>query len=323
MINDIMCSECFKDEGLSLSAEIIGIKQKGICKNCNNLNGKKLDVGLLNNLCWKFFVSGSYTKTQYGGAPVVQFNELQKTEIAVLENLEYDIKLIEKILNVGFFYYAPRLFMLGEVEPLKKLHNDNENLEILNKIISLYPTKVLEEKEKFYRLRVDPEKPFEKNQYDSPPKSGNGRLDLENLNILYGSNNIEICIHECKVSLKNELYIATLSPTQNLKLLDLTTLIDEKEDEFNSLNLALHFIFNAESHSYEICQKISKHIFNKGFDGLIYPSYYSSIKSSRISNIALFGRPVNDGKVKVININRLQLEKIDYKFHFGPTLIEQ
>jgi hypothetical protein len=33
--------------------------------------------------------------------------------------LEVDIGLIERALCVGFFHYAPHLWMIGEVEPLK------------------------------------------------------------------------------------------------------------------------------------------------------------------------------------------------------------
>src|SRR3984893_130910 len=81
-----------------------------------------------------------------------------------------------------------------------------------------------------------------------------------------------------------------------------------------------------------------------GFDGLIYPSYFSLVrtgatpfdtaygisvrrfpsytahaKSQIIPNIALFGRPIEGGTVKVDCINRLVLNRVVYDLQFGPV----
>jgi hypothetical protein len=42
-------------------------------------------------------------------------------------------------------------------------------------------------------------------------------------------------------------------------------------------------------------------------------------KSSIFGNVALFGRPVKDGRVKVTCINRLVLHKVRYDLRFGPA----
>lgn len=81
-----------------------------------------------------------------------------------------------------------------------------------------------------------------------------------------------------------------------------------------------------------------------GYDGILYPSYFSLLrtgampfetsyglshrrfpsqrdreKGKMVPNLALFGRPIEAGHVKVVCINRLILQRVDYAFHFGPV----
>jgi hypothetical protein len=81
-----------------------------------------------------------------------------------------------------------------------------------------------------------------------------------------------------------------------------------------------------------------------GFDGLIYPSYFSLMrtgsmpfttsfgishrriphfaeneKAKIIANFALFGRPIEKGYVQVKCANGLILSQAKYEFHFGPV----
>ena len=106
-------------------------------------------------------------------------------------------------------------------------------------------------------------------------------------------------------------------------------------------------LFFAGNHSYEICRDIAKKIKEAGYDGIIYSSYYSSLrtgampfetvygisvrmfpsykehaKSQIIQNIALFGKPIAEKIVSVKCINRLILNKVIYDYHFGPVEFE-
>lgn len=316
------CSECFNDEGLKLTCEKFGIINNEICPNCNKNNGHKITRELLSEISWEYFVNGSYYQSEFGGSSLLRFNEYQKTNVDFGKYLKDDIQLIENILGIGFFYYAPRLFKLGLIEQLEKLQNSDFEEEILEEIIEKFPTIILNENNHFYRLRKNVSDPNDENQFDSPPLeySGNGRLDSNGLNILYGSENIEICIHECRVSIIDELYLAKLIPTIDLKILDLSAEIEEDGTEFESLALSIHYIFRAEEHSYEICKKIARFTFSKGYDGIIFPSYFSKIKSENIPNIALFNSPINEGKIKVSSIDRIKIDKVDYIYSFGPLL---
>jgi len=240
----LLCSNCFKDQGLKLDSFKIGIEINKKCPNCNSNDGKKLTSDLIETLAHRFFVRGTLHKTNYGAAPIIQFNEHQKTSVEVSDLLQEDIRLIEESIGIGFFYYGPRLWMVGEVEPLKELQEKSKRYKVIEKIISDYPTRLLTD-ETFYRLRKNLKIPKEHNQYDSPPVTGNGRFDSVDLPILYGSQDLKVCVHECRVIVEDELYIASLQPKSELKLLDLTELLDESTTEFESLDIATHMLFYA------------------------------------------------------------------------------
>jgi len=130
-----------------------------------------------------------------------------------------------------------------------------------------------------------------------------------------------------------------------MKLLDLTEILPyDESSEFDSLDMAVHMLFFAGKNSYEICREIALSAHKEGYDGLVYPSFFSLLKSGKIpfgtsfglshrmfpqlhdrerakitSNLALFGHPLKQGDVEVHSINRLVLRKVQYDFHFGPT----
>src|ERR1700743_2485162 len=66
----VLCSNCFKDEGLKLDAEKIGIPNQNICANCSTLTGSKLSREVLFSLTTRFFVRGTLFRSKYGGTPV-------------------------------------------------------------------------------------------------------------------------------------------------------------------------------------------------------------------------------------------------------------
>lgn len=114
--------------------------------------------------------------------------------------------------------------------------------------------------------------------------------------------------------------------------------------EFESLDMAIHMLFLAKSHSYEISRDIAKAAQVAGFDGVVYPSFFSLIRTGghpfetsyglslrryhperekyanafTVKNFALFGHPLQSGLVKVKSINRLIITQVGYQGHFGP-----
>jgi len=281
----LLCSDCFHDEGLRRIAAEIGQKDMSACPNCGSRDSMKLAKKHVAFLAQRFFVRGSIYRPAYGGCPVVQFNTQQRTSIDVAPWLKPDIQLIEKTLHVGFFHYGPRLWMVGEVEPLKALQNANSRLDVISRILNEFPGRILDIDEHFYRVRKAPAHPDSFSEYDSPPreKLGKGRLDASELPILYGSQDLEVCLHECRVAAEDETYIATLAPLRRLRLLNLAEVPwEEHVTEFESLDMAIHMLFLAGSHSYGISREIASAAERNGFDGLVYPSYFTLLRTGEI-----------------------------------------
>lgn len=350
MKDNIICSNCFRDEGLRLNAIQIGYENNSQCNNCGSTEGLKLNHELIEELCYWFFVRGSITKEEYGGAPMIQCNKhhANKSDVEMPVELIKDLKLIEDIGGIAIFQYGARLWMLGEIEPLKELQDVSKRYRVIEKILENYPSKEITTSDYFYRIRVNPSKSYKIEEYDSAPNChlGKNRLDSPQLPILYGSQDLDVCIHECRVSVEDDIFVGTLVPKKILKLLDLSELIEEDNiTEFESLDLAIHFLFLAGKHSYDICRDIAIEASKRGFDGIIYPSYFSYFrtgnipfetvygvsirkiaslksyaKSQIIENLALFGRPVEEGKVDVKCINRAIINKINYGITFGPII---
>lgn len=347
MTDTMLCSDCFHDHGLRLDADRIGAADNSACPNCGSAAGKKLDEQLVEALAHRLFVWGTLRRGNYGGAPVVQFNKHQSTSITTSPWFEQDIRLIEQTIGVGFFYYGPRLWMIGEVEPLKALQQPASSAAIIDLILSEYPTTFLRAGETFYRIRKDPKQPKDFAEYDSPPKAsaGTGRLDSRDFPVMYASQDLPVCVHECRVTAEDDLYVATLSPLRDLKLLDLSALLKEEHTtEFESLDMAVHMLFLAGKHSYDITRDIARRIDSAGYNGVVYASYFSLFRTGgmpfettygishrrfpslqeyerakTIPNLALFGRPIEEGQVQVRCINKLILSRVDYGFHFGPV----
>jgi hypothetical protein len=346
--NLVLCSDCFQDEGLKLDSFIIGIGDKTKCPNCSSENGHKLTKELVQKLVYRFFVRGTIEKCEYGGFPLIQFNEqhYNNSDIDVSPWLTEDVKLIEKAGEIGLFYYGPRFWMFGEIEPLKSLQSDRERDNIIKKILKLYPIRKLSSKEYFYRVRINPKVPHDFSEYDTAPEAflGRNRFDELDFPVLYGSPDLELCIHECRVTVEDNLFVGKLVPRQTLQVLDLTALIDEDETEFESLDMAIHFLFLAGKHSYPICRQIARKAKEQGFDGIIYPSYFSYVRtgaipfdtvygmsirripqlkdfaqSQSIPNVILFGRPIKEDKVIVECINKVIINRVGYDLTFGPA----
>lgn len=342
----LLCSECFNDHGLMLDAFRLGVKDESKCPNCGSTGGQKLDKGQITRLAYQFFVRGTIHKMDYGGAPAIQFNERQQTSVTFADHLQADARLIEQAIGVGFFHYGPRLWMVGEVEPLKGLQDSKERWKVIEKIFKEYPTRILSPGDLFYRLRIDPQDPNNKLEYDSPPNEnvGQGRLDSVGYPALYASQDMEICIHECRATADDLIYAATLTPNRKLRVLDLSTHIKENKTEFESLDMAIHMLFLAGEHSYSISRYLAKSSRKCGFDGIVYPSYFSLIRTGTIpfetmlgisirripdfsthvriqtlSNFALFGRPIAAGVIDVVCINRVLINQVAYGISFGPV----
>lgn len=103
-------------------------------------------------------------------------------------------------------------------------------------------------------------------------------------------------------------------------------------------------LFLARRHAYEIAKLIALAARDAECDGLIYPSYFSLLRTGAtpfatmygisirkfpgveahaqaqtIPNFAIFGRPIQQGSVAIRCINRLILNQAEYDLVFGPV----
>lgn len=347
MTDAVLCSDCFHDQGLKLDATRIGVKDTMPCPNCSSISGAKLSREATQALAYCFFVRGTIQRVDYGGAPVVQMNEHQRDGIDAPPWLEPDVRLIQETAGIGFFHYGPRDWMLGHIEPLQALQAAATRAPVIERIIRDYADVDFTADQLFYRLRRNPKRPADVTEFDSQPMSraGSGRLDSSGFPVMYGSQDLQVCIHECRAAAEDDLFLATLAPARTLKLLDLTQVLKEAGvTEFESLDIAVQMLFLAREHSYEISRDIALAAHAAGYDGLMYPSYFSLLRTGAVPfqtsygfshrlypefssngmpkmvpNLALFGRPIAIGAVTVRSVNKLILNRVDYDISFGPA----
>lgn len=341
----LLCAHCFIDEGLRRTALQV-TSPKGSCPNCGRTSTHLLRRPELFWLTDMFFVRGSFISTDFGGAPAIQFNDLQVGSLTPDDKLAKDVELIQTSAGIGLFHYGPRLWMLGSVSPLERLLAPKQRAAEIDRILELYPKIDLAPGERFFRVRKQAQRPSEPLEYDSPPDEhcGTGRLDSPGHPVLYGSQDLEVCVHESRFIAGDELYAATLMAQRSLRFLDLSAILQEKTTEFESLDLAVLMLFLAGRQAYDSTRAIALAVKEAGFDGLIYPSYFSVLRtgsvpfetvygmslrrmegaaeyerSKIIGNIALFGTPVADGLVEVVGTNRLVIRRVSYELGFGPV----
>ena len=354
----VACAECFENEGLRLDAAAIGREHSSVCPRCGAVGGAKLTNLSVAGLAQSFFVQGSLHRTEFGAAPLIAFNDKRPSDIGTCPGWPSgDAALFEEVLKIGFFWYGPPEWQVGINENLAKLEQQDEREQVIARILEAYPPEILTEADKFYRLRKMSGDSYalgkfdstDWGQFDSPPlaaKAGEaGRLDSPNLPVLYGSPDLQTCLHECRVTVEDALFLATLRPVRELKLLNLVSFPDEPlSHPCEDLDHAMVMLFLAGPHAYPISRAIACAARDEGYDGLVYPSFFGMLRNGvqpfesyfglsnrtiselrpmesakMIPNLAIFGRPIQEGMLTATCINRVILRKTTYSIHFGPA----
>ena len=323
----IACSHCFHDMGLRKEAEKIGIKNRSACPMCGSLKGMKLDRQKLEDACFNYFHIGSTIKATFGSANYLEINDFKNScEIECLSPLKKDIKFLADNYNINVFYYGPQLWRLGSnnwIEELNSKSLKKRNLAI-DKVAKRCYVTLLDKNKHFYRIRTNLKTGvITPTTYDAPPvqKLGEGRMNIKNTPVFYAAFNVETCIHESRLTIDDEIFVATLHPTRELRFLDFCRIKKTKNEPtpFDDLGVAITQIFLAGSQSYCVTQAFSKYAYENGFDGVIYPSYFNSIRDKCFRNIVIFGRQIAENNVKVTSIDRITLNSVKYGFTFGPA----
>jgi len=323
----ILCSDCFKDYGLKKMAERIGTRKNFHCPNCGSETGVGLDLEDVRKLCSKYFVEGSYNSVKYGGSPILMM--VDDTfgfgfDYSVHKSLEHDLKLINKTTGSAPTDYGPAMWKVGITEWLERLTSKipRKRNTAIEELVSRCRIKEISTDSQFYRIRTNVTDIVNEKSFDAPKsqKYSGGRFNVKDGVVFYASFDVETCIHECRVNMEDLLYVATFEPCSTLRLMNLNDVEEEKTEEtpFEDLSIAINQIFKAGSHSYGITRKISQFAKARGLDGVIYPSYFNSVRERPHINIALYGQVIKNKKVRVKSIDRILLDEVSYKFNYGP-----
>ena len=323
----MICSNCFKNEGLKLTAQTIGTISNNICDNCKSTNGTKLKVEQMSELMQIFFSHGSVPQNIGGYAPVYKISyNVEMESVDFEEPLKSDYELLKKKTNQVVFNKGPPLWRLGLTEQYDALEGEKEEIELaLEDIKSACSEIILPIDTKLYRLRVNAKDLLNPDSFDTPPrdlKNTYSRFDTSEIDIFYSSPDLETCLHESRVTVADEITLATFKTTKELKLLNIADSFIEKEGitEFEMIRILMYKLCTTNEEEYEKCRLISKFIKEREYDGFKFLSYYSNVKEEVLSNIALFGYPFQKNKIKLESLNRVKLERVDYSFSFGPVI---
>jgi len=330
-----ICTECFLNFGVKETVKKLCKNGKPIsCLNCGSHVGKQVDTETAIDVMGDFFVNGSVPPEIGGPAPVFHYNSSKHSQnVTFGTNIDHDLNILSKFLDVSLFHYGPPLWRLGFTDHYQKLKGVGpeeglkdvvEREKIWDEIIGRCKVVNFDDRNKIFRLRSGRELvQATPEQFDTPPAEfvvSRGRYDSDSLPIFYASDDVEVCIHECRATLADSLTLGTLVPNRPIRLIDLSDSSDESAlgTEFQSVTRMLVKLAYSGKQDYDLCRELAQHIKKRGFDGFLFLSYFSQAHKRKLKNLALFGYPLKSGLLRLESVNRLILEYVGYEYSFGP-----
>jgi hypothetical protein len=70
---------------------------------------------------------------------------------------------------------------------------------------------------------------------------------------------------------------------------------------------------------YYATQALARYLSGLGFTGILYPSAFCIIGGNESKNLVIFGCPLKERAVDLLDINRLGVSAINYDLRFGPA----
>lgn len=327
MNNAVACPKCFSNWGFRHAVANHAVGCEDVCPRCSSV-GSTIDCANLKEAIQTFFVTGSYVAETM--APVYQVNDCNPNPARFDVTLNNDAKLACSLTAQVIFDYGPPLWRVGEVD-LK--HAFDEGGEIRDAAARAFvanaPRVELTTGTHIFRIRKNPQ-PDETiataTAFDPPPqhiKRSPGRWDDGHAAVLYASDDIELCLHECRVLIADEVVVASLRTVRPLTLLDLTAdfpLIGPTP--FQDPKIFARFLSLSRHEQWlDHARVVARAAEAAGLDGIRYTSYYAQAKhNSDALNVALFGRVIEAGDLAIEAVNRVRLTDALYQFSFGPVL---
>lgn len=323
----IACAKCFVNWGFRQVVAVYADLPEATCPRCAQV-GALITSKKLSEAIQTFFVGGSYTPETM--APVYQVNRINPDPARFDVTLEADAKLACALTGEVIFHYGPPLWRVGEVDLKHAFDAGGVERELAaSNFVASAPTVKLPVGTRLFRIRKNPtsdETIATPAAFDPPPSHIErlpGRWDDGNNAVLYASDDVELCLHECRVLIADEIVVATLATARQLVLLDLTANFAIRgATPFSDPEIFAHFLSLSRNEQWLNCARlIARTAQTAGYDGIRYTSYYAQAKhQSKALNVALFGRPIETGGLVLESVNRLRLTNAHYTFSFGPVL---
>lgn len=320
----VACSHCFADFGFTNLLEQYGVLSSTPCPICHSTQGHQLSFSKLYEASCEYFVNGSVPIGHGIFAPILQINSSHGTYADTgISDLNDDLRKLCELHEIFCFRYGPPLWMFGK--PASEEGVVEWEDADFDRIIDNCKMRHLDANERFYRAQLNlKDAEINPSRFCAPPEKFREKLwrfDSRDLNICYTALDIETCLHETRVTLQHEPFVAVLEATKTLKVLDMTVCEDPAATTpFEDPRIWLAALLYDGEHSYEVCRKLAMRIYERGFDGFIYHSYFQQAGSKPRLNFAIFGTPICSNSIKVVAITRVSLTSIDYKWRFAPVI---
>lgn len=330
----MFCVACFRNQGLREEAGRIAQANDGsACPNCGSFEARLVTREQVDALIERFFVHGSTAPTGQP-EPIYKHSQEALSDEGGLHfdrTLRDDYALLSRHDSGTLFLHAPRTWRLGYTtideqltEAFKTPGQDGISTarKFLDEVIDHceiveVPTGTL-----VYRVRCNVERPFEISEFDPPLEVTKSRFSDGSIPVLYAAFDAETCLHEGRVRVDDKITMATLQPTRDLRVLDLTNVPYDFQESGEGGNI--FYFANSKlvfgSHS-QTGRRLGVRCQEWGLDGIKYPSYFSNVRPScqRVPNIAIFGRPLQDRLLRIHSINNVRIDTIQYEFTYGPV----
>jgi hypothetical protein len=260
------------------------------------------------------------------------------------ESAQADFHLLTGLLGTGLRRNTPHTYLLGFTEVRSKIEDalrqdpalaseeTAEGLrEGLNALLAIGSEVDLSDDEAIYRARISPVQPLAAMEYDSPPidKATANRIARKGDRVLCASLSIETCLVEIRPHIDevihHRVYVATLRAKSRLKLIDLTQPLEKVRSAdlppWSDPAFTISAFFEPNQNSYHLTQLLSGFIRRRGYDGIVYPSAMGCIagREGIWKNIAIFGAPISENRLRVESINRILVKRIINDFELGPA----
>ena len=324
----VACSDCFRNDGLREVLIRRGEASPSPCPRCRSTEGAKLDPDALEAAAGEFFVQGSIAPETL--APIYQVNRLNPCPARLDPTLAADAGTLREVSGLVVFDYGPPLWQLGRTDHYDAFANGDPD-EVADEMVRGGTATAIPAGTAVYRIRrnleVGPDV-LDPATFDPPGDHiarQPGRWDDLGSPVLYVSDDVELCLHECRVALSDEIVLATLVAARELNLLDMSEgLATTGPTPFGNGALFADFMSRSRREDWlGICRAMSAAARRAGYDGLRYSSYYSfAMNAGAGLNLALFGRPLAEGTLTLRSVNRVRLTAVSYGYALGPALYQ-